>query len=234
MAGRLPMNLLERLLYRDGLMLIIDKPGGWVVYGAGAGGKNLEPLLTTLRFGLPRSPALVHRLDRGTSGCLILGRHPKATRRLNRLFSEHRIEKRYWAMVHGKPPNDQGIIDEPLREVEKSRTGPTMVVDPGGQPAITRYRLLDRVDRVSWLELMPITGRTHQLRVHCAYLGCSIIGDFRYGRDSGIPLHLHARQIIVPLHPNRPAIDVTAPPPGHLREWLTRMPNHREFLDDTP
>lgn len=229
------MDLLERLLYRDGLMLVVDKPTGWAVHGPARETKNLEPLFATLRFGLPRAPALAHRLDRGTSGCLVLGRHPKALRRLGRLFSSGAVEKCYWALVNGHPPQDHGVVDLPLLQVGESNSSPNssliMAVDPQGQPAVTHYRILGRAGKITWLELIPKTGRTHQLRVHCQNLGCPIIGDHIYGQPGGSNLCLHARQITLPLYPHRPPITVTASPPQHLQKWLSSLPEATIILD---
>ena len=211
------------LLYRDGMMLIIDKPAGVPVHAGPGGGVTVEHGLEALRFGLPRAPSLAHRLDRDTSGCLILGRHRKALARLGRLFAAGGIEKTYWAVVRGTPPADQGRIDLPLAKRSTSARGWWMKVDPDGQPAITDYRVLGRSADTAWLELRPRTGRTHQIRVHCAELGCPLLGDPIYGtdRDSGVPLHLHARAISVPLYPNKPPVTATAPVPPHLRVALT-------------
>ncbi|MBF8273811.1 MAG: Pseudouridine synthase [Magnetococcales bacterium] len=219
------MNLLERLLYRDGLMLVIDKPGKWVVHGPARGARNLEPLFADLKFGLPRSPTPAHRLDYGTSGCLVLGRHPKALRRLHRLFQGHEVEKRYWALVQGQPPKNQGSVDHPLLKVADSGSGLVMAIHPEGQPALTHYRTLGQVGNMTWLELILVTGRTHQIRVHCQSLGCPVVGDKRYGENIGGELYLHARQIILPLYPNRPPITVTAPPPPHMKNTLSSFAN---------
>src|SRR5580658_4725674 len=108
-------RLVDRILYRDGLMLVIDKPAGIPVHAGPRGGPNLEAAFDALRFGLPRPPALAHRLDRDTSGCLVLGRHPKALRRLGVLFAAGKVEKVYWAVVQGAPPERQGIVDAALR-----------------------------------------------------------------------------------------------------------------------
>src|SRR5260370_32673522 len=108
------MNLVERILYRDGLVLVIDKPAGMVVHGGPGGGPHLEHWFPLLRFGLKRPPALAHRLDRDTSGCLVLGRHPKALRRLGPLFSHGKVEKGYWAVVAGLPAPPDGRLQAPL------------------------------------------------------------------------------------------------------------------------
>jgi tRNA pseudouridine32 synthase/23S rRNA pseudouridine746 synthase/23S rRNA pseudouridine1911/1915/1917 synthase len=217
--------LRARVLYRDGLMLVIDKPAGIAVHGGPGGGTNLEDMFDALRFGWSRPPALAHRLDRDTSGCLVLGRHPKALRKLGALFAAGRIEKTYWAIVHGAPAQDGGTIDQPLRKTTRRDGGWRMVPDPAGQAAVTDYRVLGRSDNLTWLELRPRTGRTHQVRVHCAALGCPIVGDPLYGeRPSGDarlpPLHLHARALLIPIKEGKPPLAVAAPPPEHMRVAL--------------
>ncbi len=212
----IPIDLPSRVLYRDGLVLVIDKPAGIAVHAGPGGGPNLEQGFDALRFGLPRPPALAHRLDRDTSGCLVLGRHPKALRRLGKLFAEGKVEKTYWAVVAGVPPAPEGRIETGLRKLVRG-TGWKMIVDPAGQHAVTLYRLLRAAGGRAWLELKPLTGRTHQVRVHCAVLGCPVVGDPVYGAAApGEALLLHARQIVLPLYPARPPIEVTASPPPHM------------------
>jgi tRNA pseudouridine32 synthase / 23S rRNA pseudouridine746 synthase len=210
-------------LYRDGLMLVIDKPAGIVVHPGPGGGPHLEHWFPLLRFGLPRPPALAHRLDRDTSGCLVLGRHPKALRRLGRLFVEGKVEKIYWAVVAGIPAEPEGRIEYGLRK-ETRGTGWRMIVDPAGQRAVTDYRVVGTAhDGRAWLELRPRTGRTHQIRIHCAALGCPVVGDPAYGGPADSPLQLHARAISLPLYPARPPIAVTAPVPPHMLAVLARL-----------
>jgi tRNA pseudouridine32 synthase / 23S rRNA pseudouridine746 synthase len=217
------VRLADRVLYRDGLILIIDKPAGIAVHPGPGGGPNLEEQFDTLRFGFPHPPALAHRLDRDTSGCLVLGRHPKALRRLGELFAGGRVEKVYWAVVKGEPPEAQGRIETGLTKLTR-RTGWRMVVDPAGQKAITDYRVCSVAGGRAWLELRPRTGRTHQLRVHCAALGCPVVGDPVYGdRASGEPLQLYARSIRLPLYPARPPLEITAPVPPHMLGALGRL-----------
>ena len=173
-------ELERRLLHRDGLVLVIDKPAGLPVHAGPKGGPNLEHYLDALRFGYPRRPALAHRLDRDTSGCLVLGRHPAALRRLGRLFAEGRVEKTYWAIVLGRPAAAEGRIEAPLAKRSALR-GWWMKVDPAGQPAVTLWRLLGASDELAWLELRPLTGRTHQIRVHLNHKHHPVVGDPLYG-----------------------------------------------------
>ncbi len=216
-----PDELLSRLIYRDALMLVLDKPAGLPVHKGTGGGETFDLHFDALRFGLPRLPALAHRLDRDTSGCLVLGRNTHALRTLGTLFAEGKIEKTYWAIVTGKPPQDAGTIDLPLAKQSESTKRWWMKVDDNGMRAVTDYRLRGHSDGISWLELSPKTGRTHQLRVHCAALGFPILGDRIYGAPNPAePLHLHARAISVPLYPKKPAIEVMAPVPEHMREKM--------------
>ena len=279
-----PEDMVRRLLYRDGLMLIIDKPAGLAVHRGPKGGASLEDYFDALRFGLPRRPALAHRLDKETSGCLVLGRHRKALADLSLLFRHGKVGKTYWAVVEGGPEAAEGCIDLPLGRLDDSR-GWWMKPDPNGLPSSTTWKVMGRmqirpassggvvgdggatcvpspacvgrtgrgnaagsdadisplptppsqagegadlsrgelVKQLTWLALEPLTGRTHQLRVHCAATGWPILGDDIYGnapRKGGPGLHLHAREIVVPLYKNRPPVRVTAPVPAHMRERL--------------
>lgn len=217
------LSLVGRVLYRDGLILVIDKPAGIAVHPGPGGGPDLESGFDALRFGLPHPPALAHRLDRDTSGCLVLGRHPKALRRLGALFAEGKVEKVYWGAVDGMPIEAAGRIETGLKKLSRG-TGWRIVVDPTGQRAVTDYRVLGATNGRAWLELRPRTGRTHQIRVHCAVLGCPIVGDPVYGRaGSAGPLLLHARAIALPLYPGKPPIEVTAPMPPHMLAALVRL-----------
>ncbi len=220
-----PIDLTERLLYRDALMLVLDKPAGLAVHKGPKGGDNLEAHFDSLRFGLPRPPSLAHRLDRDTSGCLVLGRHRKALEKLGQLFKSGRIRKTYWAVACGQPPADAGLIDLPLGRLDAAR-GWWMKVDPSGLSSQTQWRVLARTEDLAWLELKPLTGRTHQLRVHCAAMGWPLLGDAIYGDRTALacatgrpdePLHLLARSVEVPLYANRAAIRIEAPVPAHMR-----------------
>ena len=217
-----PEEMVSRLLYRDALMLVIDKPAGLAVHRGPKGGASLEDFFDALRFGLPRPPSLAHRLDRDTSGCLALGRHRKALAELGRLFRSGAVGKTYWAVVEGGPAEDSGHIALALGRKDVTR-GWWMKVDPDGQPAVTDWRVLGRGANSSsgakstWLALEPLTGRTHQLRVHCAAVGWPIMGDAVYGNaERGAALQLHARELVVPLYRKRAPIRVTAPVPTHM------------------
>ncbi len=226
----------ELILHRDGLMLVINKPAGLASHRGPSGATSMEEYFHHLQFGLPNPPSLAHRLDRDTSGCLILGRHRKALAKLGKLFSGNRINKTYWAICHGKPQQDAGTIDAPLLKVNTKR-GWRIVVDEKGQSAVTDYRLLgyDAANDISLIEASPQTGRTHQIRIHMRHLGCPIVADPFYGHhrkdneviEAGvIPpqgaelLHLHARAVEIPISQNKPPVLVTAPPPQHMLQRL--------------
>ncbi len=218
-----PEETRARVLHRDGLMLVLDKPAGLPVHRGPKGGASLEDDFAALRYGLPRNPALAHRLDRETAGCLVLGRHHKALEKLGLLFKQGKIQKSYWAVVDGAPDADEGVIDLALGRLDETR-GWWMKVDPNGQPSLTLWKVRGRgVWRgapVAWLELEPKTGRTHQLRVHCASQGWPIFGDPVYGRRADLPLQLLARKVVVPLSKSGPPVAVEAPVPEHMREAL--------------
>ncbi|RMD88560.1 MAG: RNA pseudouridine synthase [Alphaproteobacteria bacterium] len=220
------VDLLSRILYRDGLIIILDKPAGLPVHQGPSGGPSLEDDFAQLRFGLPRLPALAHRLDADTSGCLVLGRHPKALRRLGKIFREGRAEKTYLALTCGVPEQEQGRIDAPLFKQTRPHKGWRMTVDASGKPALTAYRVLAARGDVALLVLHPRTGRTHQIRVHLAHIGCPILGDTKYGAgasDAGARLHLHAARIRLPLYAKRAPVDVQAPLPPHFVSTLRQV-----------
>ena len=216
-----PQDLQARVLYRDGSILVIDKPAGLAVHPGPSTPESLEGYLGALRFGIRESPRLVHRLDRDTSGCLLLARHARGASKLGRLFASSQVKKIYWAVVEGKPPVAEGVIDRPLKKITR-KEGWRIVPDEAGQRAITRYRVLGVSDALAWLELAPETGRTHQLRVHCAVEGFPVLGDPVYGKSAHpkVPLHLHSRSVTIPLGGKRGPATVTAPPPAHMLSAL--------------
>jgi tRNA pseudouridine32 synthase/23S rRNA pseudouridine746 synthase len=198
------------LLYRDTHLLIIDKPAGLAVHPGPKTPDSLEDFLEVLAFGNHRLPVIAHRLDRDTSGCLILARHPKAVRRVAALFEAGRIAKTYWAVLDSLPDADSGTIDAPLAKISSAAAGWRMVIDRRGKRAVTHWRVIDRAARL--MAFHPETGRTHQLRVHAAALGHPISGDPVYGTGRG-PMRLHARQLTLPYDEAAP-LTVTAALPG--------------------
>ncbi len=218
-----PDEILARVLYRDPMMLVLDKPAGLPVHQGPGGGENLESAFGHLRYGLPNPPSLAHRLDRDTSGCLILGRHHKALSKLGKLFQAGRIGKTYWAVVVGVPAEDRGEINLPLAKITP-KVGWKMIVDKtNGQASRTTWQVLGSDGRLSWVAFSPHTGRTHQIRVHAQALGFPVLGDPMYGVEAVVgrrpvqSLHLHSREIVIPLYPTRDAVAVTAPIPAHMR-----------------
>ncbi len=220
-------DLAARVIHRDDSLLVLDKPHGLPVQGGPGIARHLDAMLDALRFGAEERPRLVHRLDRDTSGVLVLARSAAAAARLAAAFRGRDVEKTYWALVVGQPEAPEGRIDLALAKLGGPRGERTRAVDEPaeGARAITDFRTLDAVKRrVAWLELRPLTGRTHQLRVHCAEgLGCPVLGDGKYGGASahmeGLPnkLHLHARALRLP-HPAGGTLEVAAPLPPHMRE----------------
>ncbi|TCT06593.1 RluA family pseudouridine synthase [Aquabacter spiritensis] len=216
-----------RVLHRDGMVLVLDKPAGLPVHPGPKGGTTLHDHLDALRFGLPRRPELAHRLDKDTSGCLVLGRHPKAIALLNKLFAEGRVGKTYVAVTRGAPEGPAGRIDQPLAKRSPHR-GWWMQAVPPGSPgaleAVTDWQVLLRAEGLAVIALSPLTGRTHQLRAHLAYLGCPILGDAIYGGASRLPggpmLHLHSRRVVLPVTRSGGPLTVAAPFPAHLAETI--------------
>jgi tRNA pseudouridine32 synthase/23S rRNA pseudouridine746 synthase len=299
-------------------MLVLDKPAGLPVHRGPKAGVSLEDYFDVLRFGLPRPPALAHRLDKDTSGCLVLGRHRKALAHLGLLFKHGKVGKAYWAVVEGGPDAEEGAVELSLGRLDHTR-GWWMKPDPNGLPSLTTWKVLGRSSpwpeggtafpapdpgpgltsrpgdgdsaradlmslalsrpspslpsrpqqagesavregaesgsgapglsaafarspfregrsdagaaspdgerriKLTWLALTPVTGRTHQLRVHCAASGWPIVGDNIYGtapRFSAPPQLLHAREVVVPISKNKAPVRVVAPVPAHMREWL--------------
>nr|WP_243444031.1 RNA pseudouridine synthase [Asaia prunellae] len=188
-----PMNHFPYpILYQSPRLVVIDKPAGLPVHPGPKTTHSVEalfPLLSRRKDG----PWLVHRLDTDTSGCLMIALRKQALVEAQKLFSAGQARKTYWAVVENAPRGDDGVINTPLRKVT-TKEGWHMTADPSGQSARTGWRVLSRRANRALLELTLFTGRTHQARVHCAILGCPIIGDERYGGKTGA-LHLMSRSL---------------------------------------
>jgi tRNA pseudouridine32 synthase/23S rRNA pseudouridine746 synthase len=193
------MLLSDRILFLDGEALVLDKPEGLPVDPPRDGSLSLENHLDSLRFGFKRWPLAVHRLDRDTSGCLLLARNPKAHGRFTRAFESRAVNKQYLAILDGVPDAASGTIDLPLSKTSTAEKGWRMVGDPTGKPSVSHWEKLAVVEGRALLRFRPETGRTHQLRVHALEgLGFAIVGDPVYGR--GGPRDrtmLHAERLVV-------------------------------------
>ncbi|VBB68708.1 Ribosomal large subunit pseudouridine synthase C [invertebrate metagenome] len=223
--------LRARVLYRDSLVLAIDKPAGLAVQGGPGMTRHLDAMLAGLCFEATERPRLVHRLDKDTSGVLLLARTAAAAAMLAEMFRSHTVHKVYWAVVAGVPQPLSGCLSAPLAKVYY-RNGERVAVDEhNGKLAVTSYRVVRTVAwRAAWLELDPRTGRTHQLRAHCALLGTPILGDGKYGRMAAFSLgdavtrhlHLHARALMMP-NPAGGFLHVNAPLPPHMVETFALL-----------
>ena len=221
-------RLREAVLYRDDDVLAINKPAGLATQGGTGTKVHVDGALDGLKFDAPDKPRLVHRLDKDTSGVLLLGRSQMAARRLAEAFRAKSAMKIYWALVVGEPKPSAGTIEGAISKLP-GRAGEKMTIDPEeGKRAVTRYAIVERLGgKVTWVALFPVTGRTHQLRVHMAELGTPILGDGKYGgteaflQGEGVSrkLHLHARAIRVPGPKGRP-LEIVAPLDDHMkRSW---------------
>jgi tRNA pseudouridine32 synthase/23S rRNA pseudouridine746 synthase len=211
--------LANNVLFLDGEAMIIDKPAGLAVDPPRDGSTSLENHLAGLTFGFKRWPQAVHRLDRDTSGCLLLSRNPKAHARLQQAFEQGLVEKRYLALLDGVPDGESGLIDLPLAKVSNREKGWRMVGDPdgtlGGKSARTAWRVLMVKGGRAFVEFRPETGRTHQIRIHAAEaLRAPVAGDPVYGHADK-HMMLHAAALSVPREGKAPAAG-EAPLPGHF------------------
>jgi len=206
----------DRVLFLDGEALVIDKPAGLPVDRPRDGSLSLENHLVSLKFGFQRVPHAVHRLDRDTSGCLLLSRNPKAHARLQQAFERGEVGKRYLAILDGVPAGEEGVIDLALGKTSTKEDGWRMVPDADGKPAATSWKLLGTHDGLAIVEFRPATGRTHQIRVHAAAgLGVAVLGDPVYGRADKRGMMLHAAELTVP-RANKDPVIATAPLPDRF------------------
>lgn len=209
---------LPPLLAEGKTWAVIDKPAGLAVHRGPRTPESLEDLLPGLaRHGVVPQP--VHRLDRDTSGCLLMAYRPSALRTLSRAFAAGEVEKRYWALVEGQLPAEAGRVEAPLLKVSTARTGWRMVADPRGQAAATQWRRIGRVGALSLVEFRPETGRTHQIRVHATLMaeGTALVGDPVYGRAGAQGLMLHARALGFAEPQTGERVEVVAPLPARFR-----------------
>ena len=232
------------VLWRDEHLLVLCKPPGLATQGGPGITRHVDGMLAALRFGSEHRPRLVHRLDRDTSGVLVVARTPGTAAKLAAAFRSRDMEKIYWAVVAGRPVPVEGRIDAPLTRTEEPSAARVAVAgadDRDAARAVTEYRTLDHAGRrLAWLELRPLTGRTHQLRVHCAAIGAPILGDAAYGKvrgpadpdrwgdntalveGLGQQLHLHARRLVLP-HPAGGTLEVEADLPQHMRATFSTL-----------
>jgi tRNA pseudouridine32 synthase / 23S rRNA pseudouridine746 synthase len=210
--------LADHILFIDAEAIVINKPAGLPVDTPRRGGDSVVERLGELKQGFQRPPTPMHRLDQDTSGCLLLARSPKARSSLQQAFETRAVQKYYLAIVDGPVAQDEGTIDLALGKTSSADAGWRMVADPKGDKAVTNWRKVAERGNHTLVEFRPVTGRTHQLRVHAREaFGRGIVGDRVYGVPGG-PMLLHASRLIVP-RDQKATIDVSAPPPEYFGDW---------------
>jgi 23S rRNA pseudouridine955/2504/2580 synthase len=218
------------VIHRDPAAIVVNKPPGLATQGGTRTERHLDGLLDALQFEAEGRPKLVHRLDKDTSGALVLARSARAAAFFAKSFSSRTARKVYWAIIAGVPSIEDGMIELPIAK-QPGTGGEKMYVDEKeGLPARTRYRVIERAgNRAAFVELQPLTGRTHQLRVHMAAIGHPIVGDGKYGGPDAFltggvsrKMHLHARRIRID-HPDGGQIDQRAELPRHFAESLEHL-----------
>lgn len=229
-------DLRAMILHEDDALIVFDKPAGLAVQGGSKTSRHIDGMLLSLA---PKGERyrLVHRLDRDTGGLLVVAKTPSAAAKLSKAIQRHEVQKLYWALVAGLPPLEDGIIDKPLTKAPSGGGRDFELVQTdveGAQKAVTRYRTIARAGKVSaWLALQPLSGRTHQLRVHCALMDCPILGDPKYGGATAWPtgapagLMLHARELDLP-HPDGGRLTLEAPLSDTMRKgfaWIGFEPD---------
>ena len=220
----------KMVIHRDDHVIVLNKPPGLAVQGGSGTEKHIDGMLDGLRFGFEQRPKLVHRLDKDTSGLLLIARTGQAAKHLTASFRDRETEKLYWAIVVGVPPRKEGAINLPLAKRPGAFDRELMQVDEeNGQKALTHFRVIDSAGRrAAMLALWPRTGRTHQLRVHCAAIGCPILGDRKYGGEEALlssiadarRLHLPARRLTLPHPSGKGELRAQAEPPPHFRRTV--------------
>jgi 23S rRNA pseudouridine955/2504/2580 synthase len=226
------------VIHKDDAALVINKPAGLATQGGTKTENHVDGLLDALCYEQDNRPKLVHRLDKDTSGILLLARSARSAGHFAKAFSSRTARKVYWALVVGVPSIDDGFIDLPLGKQPGSGGEKMHVDEKEGQSARTRYRVVERAGNTcAWVELQPYTGRTHQLRVHMAAIGHPIVGDGKYGgKDAFLTgtisrkMHLHARRLRID-HPKGDQIDVRADLPPHMRDSFADLGFELELGD---
>lgn len=235
-------NLIEgMILFEDDHVLVLNKPAGLAVQGGSKTKRHIDGLLAGMADRFGDRPRLVHRLDRDTTGVLLVAKNRMSAARLGRVFQTRSAAKTYWALVKGVPKPPQGKVEAPLVKASGPDGDRVRKALPGEQReamhATTHYSVIDRVaHKAAWMSLKPVTGRQHQLRAHMALIGHAIVGDNKYDGDQELPatnienkLHLHARRLVLPHPVEKERIDVSAPLPEHmLHSWeLLGLDPHR-------
>ena len=229
------------LITRTKSALVLNKPPGLATQGGSGTSRHVDRLLDAYAGEDEPRPRLVHRLDKDTSGVLLVARTPGSAAYFSKRFSGRSAKKIYWALVVGVPQLDEGTIDAPLAKQPGSGGEKMHVDEENGQPAKTVYRVLDRAgNRAAWVELQPFTGRTHQLRVHMAAIGHPIVGDGKYGGAAAFltgsisrKMHLHARRLIIEA-PEGGRLDETAELPEHFAASMAQLGFDAGMSDAAP
>ena len=212
------MTLADCILFIDAEAMVIDKPASLPVDTPRRGGDSVVARLGELKQGFQRPPTPMHRLDQDTSGCLLLARSPKARSILQKAFETRQVEKYYLAIVDGVVEEDEGTIDLALGKTSSEKAGWRMVADAQGDNAITHWRKIAVREGQTLVEFRPVTGRTHQIRLHAREaFGRGIVGDRVYGVPGG-PMLLHASRLVVPRE-KKASIDVSSSLPDYFGEW---------------